>query len=255
MSTCAPTNEFYHNETVTLIIPAYNEALRIGAVLQAACGVNLVNQIIVIDDASTDDTAAVVEAYRRIDQRICLLRHSLNRGKAMALLVGATASTNDLVAFVDADLIGLQPQNLLDMINPVQQGESAMALGIFTECRRQTDWSHHAMPFLSGQRCLRWRLFRTTPGIYTAGWGIEAALSLHAWRQQYAVTLVEWPGVTHVTRPEKMVWLRGHLSNLGMWVDITHYMAGQLWAKTKQLIGLGKRNVSLADPQVSVGQV
>lgn len=251
MPNFTPTNEFYPNETVTIVIPAYNEAPRIGAVLSAVCGVDFVNQIIVVDDASTDETAAVVEAYRCTDQRIHLLRHSLNRGKATALLVGATASTNDLIAFVDADLIGLQPQNLLDIINPVRQGKSAMALGIFTECRRQTDWSHHAMPFLSGQRCLRWRLFRTTPGIYTAGWGIDAALSLHAWRQHHVVSLVEWPGVTHVTRPEKRAWLRGHLSNLGMWVDITHYMAGQLLAKTKQRMGLDKRKVSVADPQVT----
>jgi glycosyltransferase involved in cell wall biosynthesis len=43
--------------TVTVIIPAFNEAGRVGAVVRAACQVEFVNQVIVVDDGSTDGTA------------------------------------------------------------------------------------------------------------------------------------------------------------------------------------------------------
>lgn len=237
MPAFAPAFEPTQPQTVTVIVPAYNEATRIWTVLDTICAVRSVTQILVIDDASEDATAAVVGQYAQIDSRVCLLRHSVNRGKATAMLVGAMASTNDVLTFVDADLVGLRSQNLVDLITPVQTGVSAMTLGVFTQGRRQTAHAQRLMPFLSGQRCLRWHLFRTTPGLYMAGWGLEVALSLYAWHQHYPVALVQWPGVTHITRRKKMTKLQGHLASWDRWLAIAQYLSGQLYTKRSKQYG------------------
>src|SRR5690606_19141176 len=105
--------------------------------------------------------------------------------------------------FLDADLIGVRPRHIRDLVRPVAVGRSAMAVALFAGGRPSTDLSHKITPFLSGQRCLRWSCFADTPGFAEAGWSVEVSLSLYAHRQGYDTEWVEWPGVTHRMRPEK----------------------------------------------------
>lgn len=214
----------FPREAVTAVIPAYNEAEHIGDVLHVLEQTPVLAQIIVVDDGSTDNTGAVVKAFGRRDRRIQLICLPANRGKGGALVAGANAGRHDLVMFLDADLIGLRPENVRALSEPVQQGVSGMTLGIFKNGRRQTDWSHKLTPFLSGQRCLRWSLFRDTPGLEDARWGFEVALSLYAWRKHCPVTAIPWPGVTHAMRLEKMTGLEGVWSHCKMWLDIGTYL-------------------------------
>lgn len=212
-------------ERVTAIIPAFNEAQHISSVLSVLRSLDEIDQIIVVDDGSTDTTAEVVVALHRRDERIVLLRLLQNEGKAAALHRGATASKNDLLLLLDADLIGLRPIHVQSLLAPVSQQQCGMAVGVFRNGRSLTDWSHRFAPFLSGQRCLRWSLFSDTPALADARWGVEVAFHLHAWQQGYAIQHVSWPGVTHTMRLEKMdrsTWLHSYLV---MYRDIVRYCA------------------------------
>ncbi|MCL2458747.1 MAG: glycosyltransferase family 2 protein [Desulfobulbus sp.] len=84
---------------VAIVIPAYNHGTRIAAVIAAARPLGL--PIFVVDDASTDETAAVLAAQ----EEITVLRHPVNQGKGAALLTGfaAAASTCDWALTIDAD--------------------------------------------------------------------------------------------------------------------------------------------------------
>ena len=236
-----------YQEAATVIIPAYNEEKHVGAVLEVLRYVDQLSQIIVVDDGSTDSTAVVVNYLRQRDPRIELLCMSDNQGKAGAMVAGAEASRNDLIVFLDADLIGLQPGNLRALIEPVQSGWYAMTLGLFTHGRRQTDLSHKLIPFLSGQRCLRWSLFKDTPDLNSARWGVEVALSFYAWRQDYHVITVSWPGVTHAMRPEKSDGIDGYWSHVQMWLDIGKYVAQHLTDHSQHSVTVGIDPQSLAD--------
>lgn len=234
-----PDRPSVKHEPVALVIPAYNEGQRIAGLLRTVCQAGLLSRIIVVDDGSTDDTAAVVLQSARTDARIELLRIAVNRGKAAAMVAGAEACGCDLVAFIDADLMRLQPEHLTELVKPVLGGTCSMTLGLFTGGRWTTDNSHRLTPFLSGQRCLRWSLFRSIPDLDTSHAGIEVALSLYAWRRGYRVCPVHWHGVTHVMKIEKMGMLRGNLSHFRMYGEIIRYLFHTLAADRRET-GLSK---------------
>ncbi|MDH3523287.1 MAG: glycosyltransferase family 2 protein [Acidobacteriota bacterium] len=92
--------------SVSVVVPAYNEAARIGETLHRIAE-HLERrrtpfEILVVDDGSTDGTAAAVEAHPAAGVR--LLRQPANRGKGAAVRAGVLASRHDLVLVCDADL-------------------------------------------------------------------------------------------------------------------------------------------------------
>lgn len=226
-----PQQSFSH--PVTAIIPAYNEAKTIVSLLDVLIQVSRFSEIIVVDDHSTDATREIVRAYCLRDERVRLICLPINMGKGGALAAGAEESKNDLVVFLDADLVNLQPVHILDLMKPVQNGVCSMTLGIFKGGRFQTDWSHRLTPFLSGQRCLKWSLFKHTPGFSNARWGVEVAMSLYARQNGLKVKHVSWRGVTHVMRPEKNKGVMKFWSHVQMWRDIGLYLTRRLSKQEK----------------------
>lgn len=94
--------------SLSLVLPAFNEAenLRVGLseAVHVLEGLGRDFEIIVVDDGSSDDTAAAVEATSHRDPRVRLIRHPKNCGYGAALRSGFQAATHELVFFTDADL-------------------------------------------------------------------------------------------------------------------------------------------------------
>ncbi len=94
-------------ESLTVFFPAHDEAENLPGVLESALRVlpRITDdfEIIVVDDGSTDGTAAVVDAIRARDGRVRLVRHEKNLGYGAALRSGFAAATRDLVFFTDGD--------------------------------------------------------------------------------------------------------------------------------------------------------
>jgi glycosyltransferase involved in cell wall biosynthesis len=92
-------------ESITIVIPAFNEATTISAVIDevhaALEGYDGKYEIVVVDDGSTDATGEAVEKIA--DERVRLLRHETNRGAGQALKTGLAAAQCDLAVFVPAD--------------------------------------------------------------------------------------------------------------------------------------------------------
>lgn len=216
------------SDSAAVVVPVHNEAQRIGRVLDVLCQTDDVAQITVVDDGSSDGTCDSVRPYCERDPRVHLLCLPTNHGKGGAMVTGADASASDLIVFLDADLVGLRPEHVLALIEPVRNGVCSMTVGLFTGGPWRADLTHRFTPFLSGQRCLRWGLFRSNLYLATARGGVEVALSLHAWRHQHRVLPVPWRGVTHVTQPEKVGWLPGLRSYFQMYGEIIGYLARHL---------------------------
>lgn len=112
---------------LSIIIPAYNEELTIGAILNQIQSVDfngLEKEIIVVDDASLDRTLEKLTE----SSGIILIKHSENQGKGAAIKTGIAAATGDVVVFQDADL-EYDPSDLPKIIAPILRMETDVVIG------------------------------------------------------------------------------------------------------------------------------
>ncbi|MBX5442387.1 MAG: glycosyltransferase family 2 protein [Solirubrobacteraceae bacterium] len=112
------------DHTVSIIVPAKDEARTIEHVLDRLGELPFATEIIVVDDGSTDDTAAIVERHGGAR----LLRHDRNRGKGAAVRTGIAASTGDFVVIQDADL-EYNPSDLPKLMAPLFAGVADVVFG------------------------------------------------------------------------------------------------------------------------------
>jgi dolichyl-phosphate beta-glucosyltransferase len=106
-----------NSPTVTIVIPAYNEARRLPFTLAGwtdfLAGQPFAARVLVVDDGSQDATAQVVEdAARRQPELVALERLPANQGKGGAVRVGMLRATSDFVFYADADM-NVAPHHLL----------------------------------------------------------------------------------------------------------------------------------------------
>lgn len=188
-----------------VIVPAKDEADRIGATVTAALALSGVDLVVVVDDGSTDQTGRVAKAA---GARV--VRHSRNRGKAAAMESGAEAvrllddETPRHLLFLDADL-GETARAAEPLIKPVVAGEVDMTVAVFvTRVRlgghgfvvklarqgieRATGWTP-TQP-LNGQRCLTRAAFEAARPL-AHGFGVETALTIDLLRRGFRVREVE----------------------------------------------------------------
>src|SRR5688500_7586818 len=89
---------------LAVVVPVFNEEKTIGDVLSTVAAQPLVQEIIVVDDASSDKTWNALQPLAQRDPRIRLFRHDVNQGKGAALRTGFAKATASLVIVQDADL-------------------------------------------------------------------------------------------------------------------------------------------------------
>ena len=112
---------------VSFLIPAYNEAATIEAVLEAVAALPLESQIVVVDDGSTDDTAALVERWAEGRDGLVLLRQS-NRGKGAAIRAAIPHADGDVIVIQDADM-EYDPADVPALIDPIVRGAADVVFG------------------------------------------------------------------------------------------------------------------------------
>ncbi len=200
---------------VTVIIPAYNEATRIAYVIDVVKAATLSQDILVVDDGSTDNTAAVAEA-----QGVRVLRLPENVGKGTALRRGAVNARGDILLFLDADLRGMTPEYVDALIRPMLTQRAEMTIGVFHGGRAATDLAQWISPNISGQRCLAREFFLSVPLVEGSRSGVEIAITTYARACKLAITQVALPGATHTMKEEKLGLLRGTIARYRMYFDI-----------------------------------
>ncbi len=204
---------------VAAVIPAYNEAGRIGRVLETLTAVPELDEIIVVSDGSTDDTYQVARRFSQV-QVIQLPR---NKGKGGAMREGAMRTDADVLIFFDADLIHLTPQHVRDLLAPVCAGEASMAMGIFYGGRWATDMAQRIVPAITGQRAIRREVFLDVPDLDKVGYGIELAINYHVKHLGLPRRDVPLKGVTHPMKEEKLGFVRGALSRARMYQQMFRF--------------------------------
>jgi hypothetical protein len=208
--------------SVGVVVPAKDEAARIGPTVAALVASPRVGAVVVVDDGSSDDTASRARAAGAD-----VVRHARNRGKAAALETGAarlavlealagTDTEGDTPAgdeggararpllLVDADL-GASAANTLVLAEPVLAGSADLAIAVLPPQERPgggrglvvrlarrgivraTGWTP-TQP-LSGMRCLTREAFEAARPL-ARGWGVETAMTIDLLTAGYRVVEV-----------------------------------------------------------------
>ena len=115
--------------TLSVVIPAYNEERFIGTLLRRIYAVDLLSlgvakEIIVVDDCSTDRTAEIVQGF----PEVALVRQAVNGGKGLAVRTGIARATGDYVIVQDADL-EYDPNDYVPMLEPILSGRADVVYG------------------------------------------------------------------------------------------------------------------------------
>ena len=113
---------------LAVIVPAFNEAATLGRVLRRVLLQPCVQQVLVVDDGSTDGTSEVAQRFLN-DVRLTVLKHSSNRGKGAAIRTAIDALHAPIVVIQDADL-EYDPIEYAAMIAPILQGRADVVYGV-----------------------------------------------------------------------------------------------------------------------------
>ena len=112
---------------VSFLIPAYNEAATIEEVLERVSELSLEQQIVVVDDGSTDGTSEIVERWSRGRNGVVLVRQP-NGGKGAAVREGIRHLDGDIAVIQDADM-EYDPADVPALIEPIQRGVADVVFG------------------------------------------------------------------------------------------------------------------------------
>lgn len=106
-------------QKVAVILPAFNEEENVGGVIEVVKKVKYVDEIIVVDDGSTDSTAEIAKSLGAT-----VISHPENKGKGEAIKTGYNYTDADIVAFIDADISNLTKHKIDAIIRPILEGKA-----------------------------------------------------------------------------------------------------------------------------------
>ncbi len=113
---------------LSVVVPVYNEQASVVSVLRRVLEQRPVQEIIVVDDASRDQSWEVLQQFAPGEPRIKLLRHEQNQGKGAALRTGIQHASAPVVIIQDADL-EYDPSEYYLLLNPILSGKADVVFG------------------------------------------------------------------------------------------------------------------------------
>lgn len=124
-----PVLDFEKTLKLTVVIPCFNEVKTVEKVLDRVLHVELADEVIIVDDGSTDGTH---EALKRIEARqnpiVRIVYHEKNQGKGAAVVTGFRAATGDVLLIQDADF-EYDPRDYPVLLRPIEEGISPVVYG------------------------------------------------------------------------------------------------------------------------------
>ncbi len=109
-------------------MPVYNEAPTVADVIKTVLAQPCVNELVVVDDCSSDGSWKVLQELGAQDPRIKAFHHEVNQGKGAALRTGIGKTTGEIVLIQDADL-EYDPAEYPIIIQPILEGKADVVFG------------------------------------------------------------------------------------------------------------------------------
>jgi len=184
---------------IAAIVPAFNEELGIAAVLTSATQSELIDEVIVVSDGSTDKTVPIAESFSGVK----VVEQHPNKGKAAAMQRGVEETDAEIIVFIDADLIGLTPGQVTALAKPIVDDVADLTMGLFQGGKFSTDWAQKLFPFLTGQRGMRREVWEGAKVDVNSGYGVEIQLTKYIAAHNLRVENVLLNGCTQFFKEQK----------------------------------------------------
>ncbi len=113
-------------KSVSAIVPVFNEEKTISKVVSTLLKNNLIDEVICINDGSTDTS---MDVLNQLKEKIEIIDLQKNQGKGFALSVGIKQAKGEVVAFIDADLTNLSDDHIRELLTPILNNETRGVVG------------------------------------------------------------------------------------------------------------------------------
>ena len=113
---------------LSVVMPVYNEATTVSLIVGKVLAQRPVQELIIVDDCSSDDTWNCLQAMAKQDARIRLVHHEKNRGKGAALRTAFQQATSPIVVVQDAD-VEYDPGEYYLLLDPIMSGKADVVFG------------------------------------------------------------------------------------------------------------------------------
>ena len=233
---------------ISCIVCAYNEGERLRDILSAVDGHPALKEVIVVDDGSTDGTAALLGAYPGVR----VIAYGRNRGKTYAMSQGIAAATGELLMFLDADLSGLGCQEIDRLVAPVKANRAKVSISL----RRNSLGLYRliGLDFVSGERVIPAWLVRDEIAAMEAlpRWGGEVFINQRIIDAGLRIEVVDWPRVSNIRKYRKAGLLHGLVAECRMVGDALRVLSPLgLVRQNLELLRLVGRRREVASPRWS----
>ncbi len=156
---------------VSVIMPAYNSERYIRASIESVKEQTYSNwELLVIDDASEDQTSAIIKELAGADNRIKLLKNKENQGAGVSRNKGISQAIGEYIAFLDADDLW-KPHKLQTQLEFMKENEVSICFSsydLITEKGEKRKEVIQALPYVTYQKLLKSNYIGNLTGIYNA---------------------------------------------------------------------------------------
>lgn len=190
-----------NNQKATAIVCTFNEEKTIGDILETLLKCNIFDEIIVVNDGSTDGTSKVLEKFIRFD-KLRIIELPENKGKGYAMAEGIENAQNNLLVFIDADLTNFKIEYTQQLIQPLLEGKANMVIGQPTE--NFMDYRFNPFISLLGERALyRNDVLPLVEQMRETRFGVETLINLHYKANNMKTLFICLWGLTHPIKIKK----------------------------------------------------
>lgn len=171
---------------ISLVLPAYNEEKNIKSTIDLLLENKEINQIIVINDGSSDKTADICKAY----DTITFIDLQQNKGKTNAVLRGIAEAKHDHIFLFDADLLGLKQEYITNTIKKYKDGYDMVIMDY-----SGAGWFRHriiqGITALSGVRILHKKYFSEISFLPDDSFELETRINEYFIKHNLSIAIVD----------------------------------------------------------------